>query len=721
MPSANGSDKVPRLRRKKSWIGRPRSQGTSQYAHAKSTSESTADELNANDQAHTKGNSLSQATTAVSSEGTVPEYHDKKAGDFDPANDAKAAKDVVFESISNDPKLIKTRSRGLGRFFWQLRHQKPQRLGSSEEGSGCNHGIDGGVHDGSTGGTENSTQGRYHGTSSCDVLGRFGDGANGNSEHRNISEQTAVSQNSDTAATIYRHPSKRASAPITILDRDYAYENPFEGVRESSQPGPECNPFTDEANISSQSTWPGSSIYSDHVPGLQFSGMLLDRPKNPIAASASFDSRSFSTGGSFQTDSMRGDSGLYALSGDSRWSDRFSHPRAAEAFNELAGKLHLQPLVLNDDNQPVSGEEWYEPAAEETNPKRRDRVFGRMRVMRSSLSMRAQAMGQERGLRRMKTFASLPSRPTPMDSLRGKSLMTLSRLGGHSFLELPGDFAPGPLKLPACFVLMARYLRSYAPTVRNAFFDAGDAKKAGRLYDYFANQVLAAEKEKDQIEMTMRSSNMPSGLEALHLGKPEGNGVQVHNAASVFKALLGGLPGGILGSRALYRALVEVYYAQSSEGDLRWMDGCLGAASVMDSAKVAAMAQAMAALTGGMRLELICGVFGECALLLYETEMMRATAEQQQGQGGGVGNSFLSGRMTLDRLARVFGPLLLAKTQTEDSGDSYGQVEREIEQERVASMVIGQWRHVSRQLRGECQGRRRRGYRLESWGERVYS
>lgn len=358
MPSANGSDKVPRLRRKKSWIGRPRSQGTSQHTHTKSTSESTADELNPHDQAHSKGNSLSQATTAVSSEGAVPEYHDKKAGDFAPANDAKAARDVTFQSISHDPNLTKKRSRGLGGFFSQLRRQKPQRLGSSEEGtSDCNHGIDRGVHDSSTGGTENSTQGRYHGASSCDgFLGRPGDGANGNSEHRNISEQTAASQNSDTAATIYRHPSKRVSAPITILDRDYAYENPFEGVRESSHPGPERNPFTDEANISSQSTREASSIYSDHVPGLQFSGMLLDRPKNPIAASASFDSRSFSTGGSFQTDNMRGDSGLYALSGDIRWSDRLSHPRAAEAFNELAGKLHLQPLVLDDDNQPVLGE-----------------------------------------------------------------------------------------------------------------------------------------------------------------------------------------------------------------------------------------------------------------------------------------------------------------------------------------------------------------------------
>lgn len=104
---------------------------------------------------------------------------------------------------------------------------------------------------------------------------------------------------------------------------------------------------------------------------------------------------------------------------------------------------------------------------EDTNSRRRDRVLGRIRVMRSSLTIRAQAIGQERGLRRMKTFASLPSRSPQMVSLRGKSLATLARLGGHSFLELPGDFAPGPLKLPACFVSMAWYLRSYGKITPN--------------------------------------------------------------------------------------------------------------------------------------------------------------------------------------------------------------------------------------------------------------
>jgi hypothetical protein len=46
-----------------------------------------------------------------------------------------------------------------------------------------------------------------------------------------------------------------------------------------------------------------------------------------------------------------------------------------------------------------------------------------------------------------------------MDSLAGKTLETLARLGGHSFLAYPGDFAPTALKLPVCFVATATYLR----------------------------------------------------------------------------------------------------------------------------------------------------------------------------------------------------------------------------------------------------------------------
>ena len=96
---------------------------------------------------------------------------------------------------------------------------------------------------------------------------------------------------------------------------------------------------------------------------------------------------------------------------------------------------------------------------EEKSTRRRDRIFGRLRLMRSSLAMKVPTVPEERGLRRMKTFASFPTRAPQMVSLRGKSLATLARLGGQSLLDLPADFVPSTLKLPVCFVTTALYLR----------------------------------------------------------------------------------------------------------------------------------------------------------------------------------------------------------------------------------------------------------------------
>lgn len=246
------------------------------------------------------------------------------------------------------------------------------------------------------------------------------------------------------------------------------------------------------------------------------------------------------------------------------------------------------------------------------------------------------------------------------------------------------------------------------------FFDPGDAKAAARMYDYFADQVLSAEKEKDQIQMTMRRSDLPPELETRR-GRRAKSDTQVLSAASAFKALLAGLPMGILGSRELYRVLVELYYARSSDCDLQRSQDFLGGASVFDAAKIQAMAQAMVALTSGMQLELMCAVFGECALLLCKTEGMIAAEGPDQNR---VPPSSLSGVMTLDRLGRVIGPLLLRETPTGSSGESYRQVEMEIERERVATMVIGHWRQVSRHLRVWKKGgigRRRGEYRMAPW------
>lgn len=205
--------------------------------------------------------------------------------------------------------------------------------------------------------------------------------------------------------------------------------------------------------------------------------------------------------------------------------------------------------------------------------------------------------------------------------------------------------------------------------------------------------------------MTTRSSDMPSGFGGnIHLGTPARNATEVLTVANVFRALLAGLPGGILGSKKLYGVLVDMYYARFTDCQLERTNSCLGGLSVVDSFKTKAMTHAILALTSKMQLELICGVFGLCAVLLHETE--RNIEFERQARRGKVGPSFVSGLMNVDRLGRVFGPLLINncnKDSTENEpgggGDSYGQIEREIESERVASMLIANWRNVSRQLR----------------------
>lgn len=78
--------------------------------------------------------------------------------------------------------------------------------------------------------------------------------------------------------------------------------------------------------------------------------------------------------------------------------------------------------------------------------------------MQSNLNLEADSQRAPK-LRRTKTFANFARRPSPMTSLRGKSIETLARLGGHSFLVLPAELAPSPLQLPACIVATVMYLR----------------------------------------------------------------------------------------------------------------------------------------------------------------------------------------------------------------------------------------------------------------------
>lgn len=96
---------------------------------------------------------------------------------------------------------------------------------------------------------------------------------------------------------------------------------------------------------------------------------------------------------------------------------------------------------------------------EASTPRPRHRLLNRVRPVQSNLKLEVESQPPAPKLRRTKTFASFARRPSPMTSLRGKSVETLARLGGHSFLVLPADLAPYPLQLPACIVATVMYLR----------------------------------------------------------------------------------------------------------------------------------------------------------------------------------------------------------------------------------------------------------------------
>lgn len=123
--------------------------------------------------------------------------------------------------------------------------------------------------------------------------------------------------------------------------------------------------------------------------------------------------------------------------------------------------------------------------------RRRNGVIGRIRTMRSNVQMRSQPVppeSEQPKLRRMKTLTSLSSRSDSFSALKGKSLETLARLGGHSFLELPKDFVPALLKLPVCFAATAGYLRchcrqpSFYQTRPDPFTDSRGVRRKLPIY-----------------------------------------------------------------------------------------------------------------------------------------------------------------------------------------------------------------------------------------------
>ncbi|KAL5366087.1 hypothetical protein BJX96DRAFT_180412 [Aspergillus floccosus] len=509
---------------------------------------------------------------------------------------------------------------------------------------------------------------------------------------RKVSDKTIQSADSElTTVTICRHPSQRTSTPIILPDQRPERQNPFDENVDGVERLPSSDPFPDPLDlVNTRPEKQPSPEYDDADQKLSDSSEHehTRRPQTPFIARHSADGNLSQVSSDFHT-----------CSNSSDWSACVDQHTATIAFNELASQLNLEPLPQNQSSEGPYGSQ--RPSvdmpfpAEEKLSKRRSTIFGRIRSIRSSFHLKARSsIPHERSLRRMTTFAHLPNQYYEMCLLRGKSLETLARLGGHSFLTLPAGFAPATLRLPSCFVAIVTYLRYFAPTVRNLFVDAGDLKVAARTYAYFADQVASAEKYQEKIELTVRSDRIPMELvQVLEREAPRRNSSHVLGVAWAFKALLAGLPGGILGSEQLYQVLVNISYGRLSEGNVPVRSGLRGF-SPSSYVKIKAIALAFLALSNALQLSLICAVFGLCAVLLHESQRHVS----QQGIAGSIRANLGAGFLSVERLGGVFGPLLTGSADEGDHGlaDHCG---REVESQRVAEMLVQNWREVSRQLR----------------------
>lgn len=234
---------------------------------------------------------------------------------------------------------------------------------------------------------------------------------------------------------------------------------------------------------------------------------------------------------------------------------------------------------------------------------------------------------------------------TKRDSLKDEDLQSLVRLCGKSMVYLPSEYAPRPLILPTCLRATAQYL------VRNGkaqLSDQGDHLRCSRwrankgtgvdtggvfripgsvrvvnaLYDYYCTDGDA-----DEITSTTRCPNLPAHIKA-----------RTHDVASTFKRLLSGIPGGILGSRSLFDALVSIHSHLE------------GADNTELRAKLIALA--IGSIGCQLRRELVCAVFGLLSLIGHNAEI----APREDEHGNPLPATDLMG---YNALGIVFGPLLI--------------------------------------------------------------
>ncbi|QBZ64730.1 hypothetical protein PoMZ_06429 [Pyricularia oryzae] len=289
-----------------------------------------------------------------------------------------------------------------------------------------------------------------------------------------------------------------------------------------------------------------------------------------------------------------------------------------EDYNRLSRKYGVRPMVPDDyDTGPCtitqSGKKkWYS---------RRRRSSSRLPSAKS-----------DKSITQRPSFGDLsPHREAiKTDSGTDKSLQGLVRLTGKCFLHLPAEYAPGSLIIPTCLRAMSQYLVQHGPTARGVFRVPGSVRAVTALYDYyFAN----SEPGGGIISGTVRTPSLPTHLE-----------YGVHDVASTFKKLLGGLPGGILGSLSVFDALVAIRSHFNGDPEAN--------RTKQTKLRARLIALAIGTLKSQFQRELVCAVFGLLCLIGRTSE----TTPREDAWGQPLPTSDLMG---YNALGIVFGPLLV--------------------------------------------------------------
>ncbi|CAI7585188.1 unnamed protein product [Penicillium glandicola] len=494
---------------------------------------------------------------------------------------------------------------------------------------------------------------------------------------RNASAQTTNSQDSSqTEDTVCRDPARHIAMPIQEPLEEWGWPGmmvyyPDENTRTIEG----SDPFSDR---NATDVRQGKSVPSRQSVGTSRdeSSRASEGTLEPIAET-DFDTIETV----LQSAQSEGPDAQRTTSADSQtsqlsWDSPVDSPRAILAFNRMASQFGIPIAIPDDSPTPLEGN-----VTDEGTTRRGFGLLGKVRKVRSSLTADTVPLEPTPKLRRMKTFANL-RRPNPMTSLQGRSIQTLARLGGHGYLMLT-DLGPCPSQLPAYIVATVMFLHKYGLETPEIFIQPGDLKVATRLYDHFASQVLEAEKDESRISLTMRVVAMPEVHE---------NSAPVLSVAWALKAVLAGLPNGILGSVRLYQALRAMYYQSiPNQSHLRVPD-CLPGASPTTAARVQLMCLALIALAPEMQRDLICAVFGLLSLLVNP-----GTKDQDPGME--LREPVAS--PNFHELVRAFGPLLLGPRGQDNQDGASGassEVEREIDDQRVAGLLLNNWRYMHRQL-----------------------